>query len=378
MDYYKTLGIEKNASADEVKKAYRRLALEYHPDKNAGNAEAERKFKEINEAYQILGDEKKRAQYDQFGHDAFKQYQQQGGSTGSPYGYGWPGGVGQEGVHVDLGDIGMGDIFDMFFGTGFGRSAKKKKRLGHDLEAVVKLTFEEAAFGTEKKISLHKLSVCDNCSGNGAEPGTPIETCKNCGGDGEIRHVQQTILGNFVQRAQCPECLGEGKSPRNPCRVCDGKGRVKKSETIDIKIPAGIADGQTIRLAGYGDVGELGSSAGDLYVNIDVSTHDRFSRDGFNVSMDQQIPYTTAALGGTVDIQTIDGEVKLKIPAGTPSGKIFKLSTHGIPFLGKNGRGDQFVTVIISPPEKLSREERIILEQLREAEQKSNNKFKFF
>jgi len=377
MDYYKILGVEKNASLDEIKKAYRRLALEYHPDKNAGNPEAEKKFKQINEAYQTLSDEKKRAQYDQFGHAAYQQYQSQGGGAGSPWGYGWPGG-GEEGIHVDLGDIGMGDIFDMFFGTSVGRRAKKKKRMGHDLETVIKLTFEEAAFGCEKKLSLHRLSVCDRCSGNGAEPGTPIETCKNCGGDGEIRHVQQTIFGSFVQRATCPECLGEGKAPRNPCRACDGKGRVKKNETINIKIPAGIADGQTIRLAGYGDVGELGSAAGDLYVNLDVQPHKIFSRDGFNVSMDQQIPYTTAALGGTVKVETLDGQVTLKIPPGTPSGRIFRLSGKGIPFLGKNGRGDQFVKVIISPPEKLSREERAILEQLREVENRRNQKFKFF
>jgi len=348
------------------------LALQYHPDKNAGDAEAEKKFKEINEAYQVLGDEKKRAQYDQFGHDAFKNYQQAGGSAGSPFDYGWPPGAGGQGIHVDLGDIGMGDIFDMFFGTNVGRQAKKKKRLGHDLEAVIKLTFEEAAFGTEKNISLHKLSTCDHCNGNGAEPGTPIETCRNCGGDGEIRHVQQTILGNFIQRATCPECQGEGKTPSTPCRTCDGKGRIKKNESITIKIPAGIADGQTIRLAGMGDVGELGSAAGDLYVNVDVEAHKHFTRDGFNINMDQQIPYTTAALGGTVEVETLDGTVTLKIPAGTPSNKIFKLSGHGIPFLGKNGRGDQFVTVIISPPERLSREERIILEQLREAEERNH------
>ncbi len=348
-DYYEVLGVSKSASPDEIKKAYRKLAKQYHPDVNPDNKEAEAKFKEVNEAYSVLSDEQKRAQYDRFGHDAF---------SGA-------GGAGFSGF--DFGFGGLDDLFESFMG-GFGRTRTKKTgpQRGNDLQYAIEITFEEAAFGVSKEISISRLQNCSVCGGSGAKPGTSAETCKRCQGTGQIRYTQATPFGQFVNVKTCDACRGEGKIITNPCDNCHGKGRVSKTSRISINIPAGIDDGQTISLRGEGEPGLRGGPAGDLYVTIHIKPHAIFKREGYDVVCDVPISFTQAALGAEIDIPTIDGIAKYNIPEGTQTGTVFKLRGKGIKHLRSNNRGDQYIRVNVEVPTKLSQKQKELLRQFAE------------
>ncbi len=357
-DYYKILGVDRNATQEEIKKAFRAKAHEYHPDKG-GDPE---KFKEVNEAYQVLGDEKKRAQYDRFG-SAFEQAQAGGGFSGfngfrdfSNF---------AEGFNVDFEDV--GDIFSGF-GDIFGFSRPKRRRArarrGRDLEITLTLDFKEAIFGVEKEINLRKLVPCSVCAGRGIAPGAKIETCRVCGGSGRVTKVQQTILGNMQIQMTCEACGGEGKTYSEKCSACGGRGVVLETVNLKIKIPAGVNDGEVIRLAGQGEAGERGAPAGDLYVKIRVQPDSRWQREGANILSEVEISFTQAALGDKIEVETVDGPVKLKIPAGTQSGTVFKLRGKGAPRLRGRGRGDHLVKVIVKTPTNLTRRQKKLLREL--------------
>lgn len=355
-DYYKILGVAKGASQEEIKKAFRKKAHEYHPDKKTGN---EAKFKEINEAYQVLGDSKKRAQYDQFG----TAFNGAGGGTG---GYGGFGGFNGAGVNInmdDLGDIfeGIGDIFG--FGGQRSRGSTRSKA-GRDLQLRLDIDFMEAVFGTEKEITLNKKVVCDRCRGNLAEPGTKIETCKACNGRGKTTRVQRTILGNMQVQVPCDVCGGEGKTYAQKCKKCAGQGVVVDNSRLKVRIPAGINDHETIRLSGQGEAGEKGAPAGDLYLKIRINPDQRFQRDGYDIRTNQKISFTQAALGDKIEVETVHGRVKLKIPAGTQSGTTFKIRSKGVDRLQGGGRGDHYVTVKINTPSHLNRKQKELLQEL--------------
>jgi molecular chaperone DnaJ len=355
-DYYKILGVDKGASAEEVKKAFRKLAHQHHPDKASGN---EVKFKEINEAYQVLSDTNKRAQYDRFGSD----FAQNAGGRGGFQGFEGFAGFGGQGFNVNMDDLGemfggFGDIF------GFGGSRGGRKKQGRDIQVSLSVSFIEAAFGTEKEIKLKKAAVCSVCQGSGAQSVSDMETCKTCQGSGRVVRVQRTMLGNIQTQGICPDCQGEGKQIKNKCHQCHGAGVVSEVVSLSIKIPAGIDDGQSIRLSGQGEAGERGAPAGDLYVNVRIEPDKRFERQGSTVLSQVIIGFTMAALGGKIEVPTIDGPVNLKIPDGTQSGKQFILREHGIPRLNGRGRGDQIVTVVVKTPTGLSRSQRKLLEEL--------------
>lgn len=349
-DYYEVLGIDRNASDADLKKAYRKLAKQYHPDMNPGNKEAEAKFKEVNEAYEVLSDSQKRANYDQFGHAGV-----------DPNGFGG-GGFGD----FDFG--GIGDIFDTFFGGGFGRSSRSRSgpQKGADLKHSLELSFEEAAFGVEKQLPVHRLEVCPTCHGSGAKPGTSPITCSHCGGTGQAQYKQNTPFGQFVNIKTCDVCRGEGKIITDPCTACNGKGRVKKSVKINIKIPAGIDDGQTISLRGEGEPGAKGGPAGDLYVTIRIKPHVIFQRQNNDVICEIPITFVQAALGGDLEVPTLDGKVKYTIPEGTQTGTVFRLKGKGIPYLRGNGRGDHYVKVMVEVPKKLDEKQKAILKEFAE------------
>lgn len=358
-DYYDVLGVAKSANDDEIKKAYRKLAMKYHPDKG-GSKEDEEKFKEANEAYSVLSDAQKRKNYDQFGHanpngagnGAAGGYQQYGGFGGGPGGF-----------NINMDDLGgFGDIFETFFGGGRSSSGRSRTRKGADIQAEIRIEFEEAVFGVERDFALLKLNICDRCKGNGAEPGVGTKTCPTCHGRGQVQTEQHTIFGTFASAQVCPECSGEGKVPEKICSKCHGEGRLKEQVTIKVKIPAGINDGQTIKIAGKGEAGERGIVAGDLYLRVSVRSDKRFTRNGYNIESNVEISFPQAALGTTVDVVTIDGTVKLKIPAGAQSGKVFKLSDKGVPHLDGRSRGDHLVTVVVKTPTKLSPKQRKLLE----------------
>ncbi len=355
-DYYKILGVEKGASADEVKKAFLKLAHQHHPDKNGGKDE---KFKEINEAYQVLGNKEKRAQYDQFGSAGPGM-----GGFGGGQGYGGFGGFQNGGMNINMDDLGemfggFGDIF------GFGGGSRSRgPRRGADIEASMSISFEEAAFGTEKDVTLRKKVVCDHCSGSGAEPGAKIDTCSACGGRGKVRHVQQTILGAIQTETVCRSCGGEGKIPSQKCSKCKGSGSVQDSVKFKVKIPAGVDDGGRIRLAGYGEVGDKGAPLGDLYINIDVRPSDKFVREDYDILTKKEIGFAQAAIGDKVEIETIHGKVELKIPEGTQSGTVFKLKDKGIPYTNGRGTGDHLVEVIVKTPKGLNKKQKETLKEL--------------
>jgi molecular chaperone DnaJ len=359
-DYYKTLGVEKNASADEIKKAYRKLAHQHHPDKSGGD---EKKFKEINEAYQVLGDAKKREQYDRFG-TAFEHAQGRGGFGGfegfrdfSGYANGF------EFNMDDLGDM-FGGIGDMFgFGGGGGRSSARSKR-GSDMQIEITLHFKDAVFGIEKEVRIAKLAACPDCRGSGAQPGAKIENCPACGGSGSTVQSQRTIFGNVQVRMTCQSCGGEGKKASQPCRKCSGAGRVRDNADVKVKIPAGISDGESIRLSGMGEAGVKGGPAGDLYIRVRVAPDPNFRREGDDIVSVIYIGIAQAALGDKVDVETVDGAVSLKIPEGTQSGKVFKLSGKGVPRLRGRGRGDHLVEVRVKIPTSLNRHQREALKNL--------------
>lgn len=354
-DYYEVLGVEKSASDADIKKAYRKLAKQYHPDVNPGDNAAEAKFKEANEAYEVLSDSQKRAQYDQFGH---------AGMDPNAYGGGFNGGFGD----FDFG--GIGDIFETFFGgSGFGgRSGRSKNgpQKGADLKYAMEISFEEAAFGVEKEITIGRMENCNTCGGTGAKPGTSPVTCKHCNGTGQVQVKQNTPFGQFVNVKTCDVCHGEGKIITDPCGTCSGKGKIRKNVKIKINIPAGIDDGQTISLRGEGEPGLKGGPAGDLYISIRVRAHSLFQRQGNDVICDIPITFVQAALGAELEVPTLDGKVKYNIPEGTQTGSVFRLKSKGIPFIRGNGRGDQYVKVNVEVPKKLNERQKDILKEFAE------------
>jgi molecular chaperone DnaJ len=369
-DYYKILGIEKSASPDQIKRAFRELAQKYHPDKSSGNAE---KFKEINEAYQVLSDNEKKKMYDQYG-SSFEQARSQGGSGGfdnfrdfAAYAEAMKnGGMGGQGASsFDFGDLGnLGDIFGDLFGFGASAPRRTRKKSGRDMQIEVAIDFREAVFGTEKEINLERNATCSKCHGTGNEPGAKIITCSRCRGNGQVVQQQSTILGTFQSVAICPECGGEGKVAEQKCHQCHGRGYERKTEKIRIKIPAGVNEGGVIKLKGYGEAGGRGGQSGDLYVYLHIRPDAHFERDGINLHSQEQISISQAVLGGKINVQTIDGEVVLKIPAGTHSGQEFKLNDKGVPILNGRGRGDQIVTAYIKVPKHLNRQQKELFEKL--------------
>lgn len=350
-DYYDVLGVKKDASADEIKKAFRRAAVEHHPDRGGD----ETKFKEINEAYEVLKDTDKRKRYDQFGHAGV------GGASGNPF-EGFGGASGQN-VNFDFGDLGLGDIFNSFFGG--GQPAGQRQARGRDVEAGVEVSFSEAVFGTEVDLHLNLEDTCEHCKGTTVEPGYELKTCDQCQGSGQVISVSRTIFGNIQQASICPKCHGSGKIPEKVCSVCHGKGTQAKKQAVQLKIPAGIDDGATIRLREHGEAIANGPK-GDLYVNVRVKPHKQFTREGDLILSDEHVDMVEAALGTEIDVATVDGPVRMKVPAGTQSGSDFKLSNHGVPHLRGNSRGAHIVTILVDTPTKLSRHQRQLLEDLRE------------
>lgn len=352
-DYYEILGIGKNASDDEIKKAYRKAAVKYHPDKDGGDEE---KFKEASEAYEVLKDSQKRQRYDQFGHAGVG-----GGSArsgGNPFeGFG---GFGGQNVKFDFGEGGFGDIFSQFFGGG-GSSGSHGPRRGKDVEVTLQLSFEEAVFGVEHKIEIEMNDVCSHCKGTIVEPGYDLRTCPVCKGAGQVNRVMNTIFGPIQQTATCEECSGRGKIPEKVCTVCRGKGVEKRRKNINLKVPAGIDDGATIRLREYGEANSNGQK-GDLYVHIQVKAHKLFTREGDIILSEQHVDMISAALGTEIDVDTVDGKIRMKVPAGTQSGTDFKLSSHGVPHMQSKSRGPHIVSIIVDTPTRLSRKQRQILE----------------
>ncbi|MBF8280274.1 MAG: Chaperone protein DnaJ [Candidatus Magasanikbacteria bacterium] len=362
-DYYSTLGVRKEASPDEIKAAFRRLAHEHHPDKTGGSAE---KFKEINEAYQVLGDAGKRKQYDQFG-PGFDQAG--GGFGGAGNGFGGfdfsQGFGGGQGINFeDLGDMfgGLGDLFGMGGGRSGGRGRGKPK--GRDIAVDLELDFKEAVFGVNREISLYKTVVCKHCHGDGAEPGSSSKECVECGGKGQVAKMQRTILGNIQTVVTCEVCNGDGKIPEKKCRDCGGAGVKKDDSQMEVKIPAGIDDGEAIRLSGYGEAVPHGGRAGDLYITVHVRPDSRFERRGPNIYGVARVSFATATLGGTVKTETADGLLEIKIAEGTESGAVIRLKGHGVPNVRGGQRGDHFVTVQVTTPRKLSRRAKELMKEL--------------
>jgi len=345
-DYYEILGIKKDATPEEIKKTYRKLALKYHPDRNSSDSNAENKFKEINEAYQVLSNSEKRARYDQFGSaEGMGGFDFQGGGSS------------------DFGNFGdFGDIFDSFFGTstrrgGRGTRAQKGANLRYNLE----VSFEDATFGKETKIEVPNWENCSKCKGSGAKSGTSPQTCADCHGTGEVKTTQSTMFGQFVNVKTCPRCGGEGKIIKDTCANCRGTGKVKKNKIVKIKIPAGVDSGHQLRLTGMGEPGERGGPSGDLYIVLYVKPHKIFKRNGIDISCTHSISFVKAALGGTVTVPTLEEKANIKIPAGTQSNNIFRLRGKGIFKIGTQRRGDQYVKIIVEIPKKMNDEQKKLL-----------------
>lgn len=348
-DYYEVLGISKGASADEIKKAYRKEAKKYHPDLHPGDKAAEAKFKEINEAYEVLSDSDKKARYDQFGHAGV-----------DPNFGGGAGGGGFDGFG-DFGDI-FSDIFGGF-GFGGGSSRRNGPKRGADIRQIIELTFEEAAFGCKKKITLNKMEACETCHGSGAKPGTNPQTCTRCGGSGQVTTQTRTPLGYMRNVTTCPECHGSGKIIKDPCASCHGSGRVRRQRTIEVDIPQGINDGQTMQISGGGEPGTKGGPTGDLLLTIRIKKHEIFTRDEFDVYITMPITFVQAVLGATIKVPTISGVVEYDIPQETQTGSVFRLRGKGIPYIRGKGRGDQYVKVEIETPKNLSARQKELLRQ---------------
>ncbi len=355
-DYYKILGVDKDAPQDKIKKAFRQLARKYHPDVNQGNKESEEKFKEINEAFQVLGDSQKREQYDQFGSTAFK--------PGDFAGFRWP-------SFDDLfRDFGFGDIFDIFSG---GRGTRARE--GADLRYNIEISLEDAFNGLTTKIEVPHFVKCLVCDGTGAKPGF-LKKCPNCGGLGEIKRVQRSAFGQIVSIMPCAKCGGIGKIATKLCETCSGEGKIKKIKKIEIKIPRGIDDGQHLRIVGEGEPGENGGPPGDLYIVVSIKEHEIFERREFDLFCNTTVDLATAILGGEIKIPTISGKAKLKISSGTQSHTIFKLKGQGMPYINSNKRGDQLVKVIVEIPKKISKKERQLLKEfISEREVKTSKGF---
>ena len=349
-DYYEVLGVSKGASEDELKKAYRKLAKKYHPDLNPGDKAAEASFKEVNEAYEVLSDKEKRSRYDQFGHAGVDP-------NFNPNG----GGFGGFGGFTDMGDIDLGDLFGSFFGGGFGGgggSRRNAPQKGETVRAGVTITFEEAAFGCEKEVTVSRTEQCDVCKGTGCAPGTTAEVCPDCHGSGTVR-IQRGGGGfSFSTTTSCPKCRGTGKIIHQPCKTCGGGGTVRKQKKLAVTIPAGIDDGQAVSLRGQGGAGRNGGPAGDLLIGVTVKPHPIFRREGTSVYMDQPVSFVQAALGAELEIPTLDGKVKWTLPEGTQPGTTFRLNGKGIPGLGGRGRGNQYVTVKVQVPTNLNKEQK--------------------
>lgn len=344
-DYYDVLGVGRNASEEDIKKAFRKLAFQYHPDKNHESGAAD-KFKEINEAYQVLGDSEKRSAYDRFGH---------AGVSGAPFG--------NAGGFEDFGFGGFGEIFETFFG-GMGGQVNRSPQRGADLSYELKLTFEEAALGAEKDIKIRRTEYCSECKGGGAKPGTQPVSCADCGGTGRMRRVQQSIFGRFTNVVACPRCHGEGKIISTPCPPCRGTGRESFERQITVTIPAGVDENTRIQLTGQGDAGDRDSTAGNLFVDLKIKPHEIFQRKDNNIIYNLAVNITQAALGVDVDIPTLYGDIPLKIPAGSQNGTIFTLKGKGVPYFRRSGKGDELVHLTVLTPEKLTKEQKRLLEDL--------------
>lgn len=365
-DYYEVLGVGKNASADELKKAYRRLAVQHHPDRGGNEAE----FKELNEAYEVLKDSSKRQRYDQFGHAGVGS---SAASDGNPFG-GF-GSAGAQEFNFDFGDLGLGDIFGSFFGGQAG--GRNRQNRGRDVETNIEISFDQAVFGTEVDLRLNLEDTCGHCEGTTVEPGHELKTCDNCKGSGQVTNVMRTVFGNIQQAAPCPKCGGKGKIPEKLCTVCNGKGTQRKNQTIKLKVPPGIDDGATIRLREHGEAIANGPK-GDLYVNIRVKPHKKFTREGDLILSSEHIAMVDAALGTEISVETVDGPIRMKIPAGTQSGSDFKLSGHGVPHIKGSGpfdsaqgkRGAHIVTILVDTPAKLTKEQIQLLEEFKTGSKK--------
>ena len=353
-DYYEVLGVQKSASDEEIKKAYRKAAMKYHPDRNPGDKEAEAKFKEVGEAYEVLSDDSKRQRYDQFGFAGVDP--NYGGGGNGPYGAGFSG-------FGDFGDF--GDIFGEFFGGRSSRqSAQNAPRRGENIMSHLELTFEEAAFGCEKEVASPRIENCAVCNGSGSADGV-VETCPQCGGRGQVRSVQNFMGMQMQSTTTCPQCSGRGKVIKNPCTTCKGKGKVRKTNRVKVKIPAGVDAGQSVRVRGEGNVGANGGVNGDLLVEIYIKRHAIFSREDFDVLCEVPITFTQAALGAEIEVPTIDGKVKYEIPEGTQTGKEFVLRDKGIPEVGNpRRRGNHRFTVVVETPTRLTKEQKELLRQL--------------
>ena len=359
-DYYEVLGLEKGASEDEIKRAYRKLAKKYHPDMNPDDKDAEAKFKEVGEAYEVLSDPDKKARYDQFGFAGVDPNFNPGGGFGGFGGFsGFSGG----------GAYDFGSIFNDFFGGGGASSGTRRNapQRGDNLVAQTEVTFEEAAFGCEREINVSRIETCTECGGSGAAPGTSVDTCPDCHGTGQKR-VNQTFMGMQMQSTTtCTRCGGTGTIIRTPCSKCKGKGKVRHNQKVKVSIPAGIDDGQSVRVRGEGHAGTNGGTAGDLLVAVSVKPHDIFERDGANVMCEIPITFPQAALGCEIEVPTLDGKVRYNIPEGTQTGTTFRLKGKGIPYVGYKNRGDQYVTVTVETPTKLSQEQKNLLHKLAES-----------
>ncbi len=341
-DYYEVLGVEKNASTEEIKKAYRKLARKYHPDVNGGDPEAEARFKEINEAYEVLRDPQRRSHYDRFGHP------QPGGGFDGAGGFGF-------------GDF--DDIFDVFFGGGRRRSAGGGPRRGGDLRFDMTITLEEAASGIEEEVEIRRLDTCSVCGGSGASPGSSVITCPHCHGAGQVGTTQSTPFGRFSTYQTCPRCHGEGKIIEDPCKECDGQGRIEAARKIKVKIPPGVDDGTRLRVAREGEAGYRGGSPGDLYIYVFVEKHDTFVRNGHDLLIEVPIQFYQAALGAEIEVPTLEGKAKFTVRAGTQTDSLFRLKGKGMPYLRGHGRGDLHVRVRVEVPTSLSSEEAALLRQ---------------
>lgn len=347
-DYYEVLGLDRGAAEADIKKAFRKLAKENHPDLNPGDKAAEARFKEINEAYEVLSDQDKKGRYDQFGHAGVDPNYGAGGAGGA-YGSGFG----------DF-DFDLGDIFSSFFGGGFSGGTRNRSapRKGENIHTNISITFEEAAFGCEKEVSVAAIIDCEVCDGTGASPGTTAEVCSECNGTGTVKVQQRTAFGVMSSSTSCTKCGGTGKIIHQPCTQCKGKGKVRKQQKVNIKIPAGIDDGQTVSLRGRGHVGLNGGPKGDLLVTVAVAPHKIFERDGYSILSKVPISIAQAALGAEVLVPTLDGRVKYTIPEGTQSGTVFRLKGKGVPYLNSNGRGDHYITAIVNIPTSLNSEQK--------------------
>lgn len=363
-DFYEILGVSKSSSQDEIKKAYRKVAMQFHPDRNPGDKAAEEKFKEAAEAYEILSDPDKRAQYDRFGHQAFSPGRGGGGNYG--------GGMNMDDIFSQFGDI-FGDEspFGSFFGGGGRRSSgggRTRGTRGSNLRVKIKLNFEEIAKGAQKTIKVKKYVGCNTCSGSGAKDKNSVQNCGTCGGSGQVRRVQNTFLGQMQTVTTCPTCNGEGSTVTHKCTACKGDGRVYGEETMTIDIPAGVQEGMQLSLSGKGNAGERGGGAGDLIVLVEEEAHPQLHRDGLNVAFDLHISIPDAVFGTQIEVPTIDGRAKIKIPAGTQSGKIFRLKGKGFPNVNSYEKGDQLIQINVWTPQHVSASEKEMLEKLQHSE----------